>query len=65
MKRIPHVTVNGIEFKRCGRCGGWGRLGLFGRNRHNWDGLQNWCDDCRAAYYVDRRDSPYVKGAPL
>lgn len=54
--RVPHVTEDGIEKKRCGTCKEHKPLGDFSRYKRSWDGLRPKCNDCVKLAYVGRKD---------
>ena len=46
-KQNKHVVVDGIEMKRCGKCGNVVLVSDFYRNCKAWDGLDHCCKACR------------------
>jgi hypothetical protein len=54
--RIPHITENGVEKKRCGTCKEHKPLGDFSRYTRSWDGLRPKCNACVKQAYIGRKD---------
>jgi hypothetical protein len=46
VKRIPHITQDGIEKKRCGKCETYKSLDTFNNCKATWDKLRPTCKDC-------------------
>jgi hypothetical protein len=63
-RSIPHIDINGKEYKYCGVCKKWLRLFEFYKNRTRRDGLQTKCADCDnrlSSFYKKRkRKNRYV-----
>jgi len=49
-RAIPHLYVDGYEYKLCGRCEEYKRLSEFRRSKVTKDKLTLWCKDCVRRY---------------
>jgi hypothetical protein len=44
---VPHIEVDGKEYKLCPKCGKWQRLFEYYKSRNFYDGLHCYCADCQ------------------
>jgi hypothetical protein len=55
-RRIEHITVDGVEKKRCYKCETYKSLERFGKFKNSWDKLAPGCNDCMREYRVANKD---------
>lgn len=59
-RAVNHSFEDGVEGKRCSRCGGWSPLGNFAKCRKAYDGLRSECKACTTlwnkAYWQSHRE---------
>ena len=47
-KSNTRKVINGVEKKKCGKCGKWLTVDRFPVDRHRIDGLYGYCRDCES-----------------
>jgi hypothetical protein len=62
---IPHILLDGKEYKWCGCCHRWIRTWEYYKNHALWDGLHYICADCAIAatkkWYEKKKNRKYGK----
>ena len=59
---IPHIVLDGKEYKWCSWCKKWLRLIEFYKNQRLSDGYDNKCVDCKALYEKKKAGVPRQAG---
>lgn len=54
--RIEHITENGIEKKRCGKCQSFKSLDTYNASSSSWDKLRSTCKDCLRQDRAENKD---------
>ena len=55
VKAIPHIFVDGVEQKRCGKGKHYLPISSFGSSKRTYDGLNHSCKECIKSYCKKRR----------
>jgi hypothetical protein len=56
VKRIQHITEDGIEKKRCGKCNTYKSLDTFNNCKTTWDKLRPTCKDCLGENRIENKE---------
>ena len=59
--KIKHLVFNGVEKKKCPRCGSWKDLTHFGKNKAEWDNLTVCCKECQAVTFKKFYDKQGIR----
>lgn len=66
MRKIEHQVINGVEYKKCSKCGEWKPLSEFYKCKTSWDNLQSKCKGCDSQHksqcYQDNKDEILANG---
>ena len=57
VKRIEHVTEDGVEKRWCGKCKNFKPLHIFGYSKSTWDNLRPTCKECIHEYNEEVAES--------
>lgn len=57
VKRIEHVTEDGVEKRWCGKCKAFKPLNIFGYSKSTWDNLRPTCKECLHEYNEEVAES--------
>ena len=64
-RHIPHILIDGKEYKLCAKCRKWVRIWEYYKCSGNKDGLMNSCVDCsllqRKVWYAKKLYPGYYK----